>query len=188
MNSNLHQPSSSSSDNMSEIAAQSPSSRRTTELRHLNRGSFSRTSIKSPSYQNELERCICAFPLGSDEFIAHHTSPFINNSVRTARYTFYDFIPKQLIAQFKKLANVYFLIVSILQLIPNVSSTGQFTTIIPLSIFVSLAILREGFDDRRRQRQDALENSSKTCILKHNREGGDSWELVEWQVLFMLFT
>jgi len=36
------------------------------------------------------------------------------NRVKTSRYTFWDWIPKSLILQFKRAANIYFLIISIL--------------------------------------------------------------------------
>ena len=35
---------------------------------------------------------------------------FIDNNVRTARYTVLDFIPKQIVFQFSKTANIYFLV------------------------------------------------------------------------------
>ncbi|RKP11582.1 hypothetical protein BJ684DRAFT_21841, partial [Piptocephalis cylindrospora] len=47
-----------------------------------------------------------------------YPSPTPSNSIRTSRYTLWSFIPRQLYAQFSKIANVYFLFISILQLIP----------------------------------------------------------------------
>jgi hypothetical protein len=42
-------------------------------------------------------------------------SIFIDNTVRTARYTVFSFFPAQIIQQFSKFANVYFLVVSMIQ-------------------------------------------------------------------------
>ena len=39
------------------------------------------------------------------------------------------------------------MVVAIMQMIPGWSTTGHFTTIIPLCIFMSISIAREGFDD-----------------------------------------
>jgi hypothetical protein len=86
--------------------------------------------------------------------------PFINNSITTSRYTFYNFLPKQLYAQFSKIANLYFLFVAVIQTIPGWSSTGQFTTLIPLLSFMSISIAHEGFDDIRRHIQDKVENNN----------------------------
>ena len=91
--------------------------------------------------------------------------PYISNFIRSSRYTVWDFFPKQLIFQFMKLANFYFLIISILQMIPGLSTTGTYTTIIPLLFFVAISMAKEGFDDYRRYRLDRLENRSTVSVL-----------------------
>lgn len=45
--------------------------------------------------------------------------PYLSNLIRSSKYTPFNFVPRQLFAQFGKLANFYFLIVSILQMIPG---------------------------------------------------------------------
>lgn len=71
----------------------------------------------------------------------------------------------QLIFQFSKLANFYFLVVGVMQMIPGLSTTGTYTTIAPLSIFVAIAMAKEGFDDYRRYKLDKSENRSLVWIL-----------------------
>ncbi|KAJ3057764.1 hypothetical protein HK102_010885, partial [Quaeritorhiza haematococci] len=93
-------------------------------------------------------------------------SPFVNNTVTTAQYTLWNFLPLQLFAQFSKFANLYFLFISILQAVPDWSPTGRVTTIIPLSIFVTLSMAREAWDDYARHRQDTTENRTGTRRLK----------------------
>ncbi|KAM3456398.1 hypothetical protein MY3296_001677 [Beauveria thailandica] len=90
---------------------------------------------------------------------------YISNDIRTSRYTVFDFIPKQLFFQFSRLGNFYFLCVGIPQMIPNLSTTGAFTTILPLLFFVLLTIVKEGYDDYRRSRLDRIENASFTTTL-----------------------
>lgn len=90
---------------------------------------------------------------------------FISNTIRTSRYTVYDFFPKQLLFQFTRLANFYFLCVGIPQTIPGLSTTGSFTTILPLLFFVLLTIAKEGYDDYKRHRLDKLENANTTRVL-----------------------
>ncbi|KAL2190051.1 phospholipid-translocating P-type ATPase [Thermothelomyces heterothallicus CBS 203.75] len=92
--------------------------------------------------------------------------PYISNSIRTSRYTVYDFFPKQLFFQFTRLANFYFLCVGIPQTIPGISTTGNFTTILPLLFFVLLTIAKEGYDDWRRHRLDKIENAKPTTVLR----------------------
>ncbi|KAK8170391.1 hypothetical protein BC567DRAFT_210210 [Phyllosticta citribraziliensis] len=61
--------------------------------------------------------------------------PYVPNTIRSSRYNAWNFLPRQLFAQFSKLANFYFLCVSILQMIPGLSTTGTYTTIVPLLFF-----------------------------------------------------
>ncbi|KAG8530335.1 uncharacterized protein KY384_004837 [Bacidia gigantensis] len=96
---------------------------------------------------------------------------YLSNTIRSSRYTLWNFIPRQLFAQFYKLANFYFLCVSILQMIPGLSTTGQFTTIVPLLFFVCISIAKEGFDDLRRYRLDKAENRRTTSILHVYKPG-----------------
>ncbi|KAI1377631.1 phospholipid-translocating P-type ATPase [Hypoxylon crocopeplum] len=92
--------------------------------------------------------------------------PYISNTIRTSRYTLYDFIPKQLIFQFTRLANFYFLCVGIPQAIPGLSTTGSYTTILPLLFFVLLTIVKEGYDDYKRHRLDNFENANAATVLR----------------------
>jgi magnesium-transporting ATPase (P-type) len=92
--------------------------------------------------------------------------PFITNTIRTARYTFWDFLPRQLVAQFSKLANFYFLFVAAIQLVPSWSPTGRYTTLLPLAIFTSIAMAHEGYDDWRRSVADKQENAKTAKVLR----------------------
>lgn len=125
--------------------------------------------------------------------------PYTSNWIRSTRYSAWNFIPRQLVAQFSKLANFYFLVISILQLIPGLSTTGQFTTIVPLLFFVTLSIAKEGYDDLRRYRLDKAENNREARVLragpstafKRGSTGDESltsstpealsWETIKWQ-------
>ena len=91
---------------------------------------------------------------------------YIDNTILSSRYTLYNFFPRQLFAQFSKLANFYFLCVSILQLIPGLSTTGTYTTIVPLLFFVTISMAKEGYDDLRRYRLDKAENNRTASVLR----------------------
>lgn len=95
-----------------------------------------------------------------------HSQPYCDNSITSSKYTVYTFLPKQLRAQFSKLANCYFMVVAIMQLIPSWSTTGKFTTIVPLLIFISISMFREGFDDWKRHGHDKEENNKTTHVIR----------------------
>ena len=124
--------------------------------------------------------------------------PYTSNWIRSTRYSAWNFLPRQLVDQFSKLANFYFLCVSILQMIPGLSTTGTYTTIVPLLFFVSISIAKEGYDDLRRYRLDKAENNNEAHVLRVSKSalkrrstdaenstlgssGSLSWEPIKWQ-------
>ena len=107
----------------------------------------------------------------SKAYIDERTNdPYVNNVVTSSKYTIYSFLPKQLRAQFSKIANCYFMVVAIMQMIPGWSTTGHYTTIIPLCIFMSISMAREGFDDWKRHGHDKEENSKLTTVIREDEE------------------
>lgn len=64
-----------------------------------------------------------------------------------------------------------------MQMIPGWSTTGNYTTIIPLSFFISVSMAREGFDDWRRHRLDKVENNKDTHVLRIQKDDN----IVEWR-------
>jgi phospholipid-translocating ATPase len=97
---------------------------------------------------------------------------YIGNTIRSSRYTLWNFLPRQLFFQFSKLANAYFLLISIMQMIPGWSTTGNYTTIIPLILFVAISMAKEGYDDVRRYKLDQAENNRTTLVLRPNPPSG----------------
>lgn len=124
--------------------------------------------------------------------------PYTSNWIRSTRYSAWNFVPRQLVAQFSKLANFYFLVISILQMIPGLSTTGTFTTIVPLMFFVTVSISKEGYDDLRRYRLDKAENRREAKVLRANTSASHknsldhaskvsssteslNWEMIKWE-------
>lgn len=97
--------------------------------------------------------------------------PYLSNSIRSSRYTLWDFLPRQILFQCTRLSNFYFICIGVPQTIPGISPTGSFTTILPVLFFLSLTILKEGYDDYRRYRLDKVENKNVATVL---RESGDN--------------
>ncbi|KAK2749706.1 phospholipid-transporting atpase [Colletotrichum kahawae] len=134
--------------------------------------SISSLFSKRPSSRSSKGRHI---PIGSgirqplqDE---RRHKPYISNAIKTSKYNVFDFLPRQLLYQFSRLANAYMLVISILQAIPGFSTTGKFTTLIPLVIFLSLIITKEGYYDWKRYRQDVAENNRDAVALRDAASG-----------------
>eukprot|EP01133_Synstelium_polycarpum_P003848 gene3848-4443_t len=101
---------------------------------------------------------------------------FTNNYVKTSKYTALTFLPLNLFEQFCRLANLYFLLISAIQLIPGISPTGRFTTLGPLLVVLSITALKEAYEDFRRHRQDDRINYSKAEVLR-----GGAFEYIHWK-------
>lgn len=95
---------------------------------------------------------------------------YISNHIRSSRYTIYDFLPKQILFQATRLANFYLICVGIPQTIPGLSTTGNYTTILPLLFFILLTVLKEGYDDYRRHRLDVVENKKSFARALRDRQ------------------
>ena len=98
---------------------------------------------------------------------------FKDNKVDTTKYNVITFLPKALLFQFMRLANVYFLICAIIQCIPAISPLGASTAVVPIVIVLSVSLIREGIEDCSRAKLDKEQNSEPAEVY---REG--KWEKV----------
>lgn len=97
------------------------------------------------------------------------------NYISTTKYNIITFLPLALIIQFKRYANIYFLISAIMQSIPLISPLSPFSAVAPLIFVISLSMIREGYEDYQRYKSDKESNSRKTMMLV-----GEEFQQVEW--------
>ena len=84
-----------------------------------------------------------------------HDRRMTPNSIRTSKYTALTFLPKNLFEQFSKMANVYFLFIMVLQIIPQISITGgQPAILLPLLFVCAVSGVKDLFEDIKRHRAD----------------------------------
>lgn len=115
--------------------------------------------------ESENERRTSAFITKQRDLTIPTPSPndFISNKICTSKYTCLNFIPKSFYQQFKKLANIYFLLISILQAIPSISvSEGIPNLLLPLFIVTFFTAFKDLLEDIKRKRADKVENNFKT--------------------------
>jgi phospholipid-transporting ATPase len=98
---------------------------------------------------------------------------FKNNFVKTSKYEIWNFIPKFIMEEFNpktKVANCYFLLVSILQTIPQISNTaGLPTTLLPLTFVVFVDGVFAILEDISRHKADTEANSSIALVYSPER-------------------
>lgn len=93
---------------------------------------------------------------------------FPNNSLRTAKYTALDWLPKALYEQFKRLANFYFLIVACVSFIPGISPNLPIANVFPLLVVVGFGFARDLYEDARRALSDRSTNAAPQVIVARN--------------------
>lgn len=106
---------------------------------------------------------------------------FMGNRISTAKYNLITFTFKFLYEQFRKYGNVFFLIICLLQQIPNVSPTGRYTTLVPFIIILTVSAIKEIFEDIKRHRADHGVNRTKTQVLNKYTQKFETktWEEVK---------
>jgi phospholipid-transporting ATPase len=103
----------------------------------------------------------------------------VTNKVITAKYTPATFLPKNLFEQFSRLANVYFLIISALQVFTPLSPTSRWSTVVPLVLVLIINMLRELYEDHARHKADDEVNARMVQVVRPS----GATEEVEWQQL-----
>lgn len=91
----------------------------------------------------------------------------VSNRIRTAKYSLLTFLPKNLAEQFRRVANVYFLFIVILQAIPVISNYNVGLAALPLIIIVSITAAKDALEDWKRHTQDKAVNFAWTRTLRH---------------------
>ncbi|CAD8078815.1 unnamed protein product [Paramecium primaurelia] len=90
---------------------------------------------------------------------------YANNKVQTSKYNWFNFFPKNILEQFTKQANLYFLILAILQAIPIISiSDGQPTILLPLIFILIVTMMKDLYEDTKRKKSDKQENENASLL------------------------
>ncbi|KAM6310731.1 phospholipid-transporting ATPase IK [Podargus strigoides] len=97
------------------------------------------------------------------------------NAIKTAKYNIFTFLPLNLYEQFHRMANVYFVVVILLQTIPEISTLPWYTLLFPLSCLLIIRGLRDLIDDIGRHQSDRNINSRPCEILS-----GKSFHWQKW--------
>uniref|UniRef100_A0A914BYV9 Phospholipid-transporting ATPase n=1 Tax=Acrobeloides nanus TaxID=290746 RepID=A0A914BYV9_9BILA len=105
---------------------------------------------------------------------------YCDNKIRTTKYTFWTFVPKNLWEQFHRWANLYFLMIVGLNFIPQLQAFNAYMGIIPVAIILALNAIKDGIEDYRRKRADNRINRNTVHVWdpQTGRFRKMHWELV----------
>ncbi|XP_075248083.1 putative phospholipid-transporting ATPase IM isoform X2 [Convolutriloba macropyga] len=109
--------------------------------------------------------------------VSNKRHKFARNSIKTTKYNAVTFIPINLFEQLKRVANIYFLVLMVIQLLPiNLSSVSAVTTIIPLVIVFTVTAVKDAIDDIRRRTSDNKINNRKTSRIQDGKSDQIKWK------------
>ncbi|KAI1715096.1 cation transport ATPase (P-type) domain-containing protein [Ditylenchus destructor] len=100
---------------------------------------------------------------------------YADNYIQTSKYNLITFIPRNLWEQFQRLANFYFLVLMLLQLIPEISSVAWYSTFLPLSIVIAITAVKDGWDDYQRHQSDNQVNNRTSYIVRNGQLVDEKW-------------
>ncbi|XP_011034150.1 PREDICTED: phospholipid-transporting ATPase 3 [Populus euphratica] len=102
---------------------------------------------------------------------------FKGNSISTTKYNIFTFFPKGLFEQFRRVANCYFLMISILSMTP-ISPVNPVTNVVPLTMVLLVSLIKEAFEDWKRFQNDMVINNTLIDVLQDEK-----WVAVPWKKL-----
>ena len=93
---------------------------------------------------------------------------FKDNKISTTKYNIITFLPKAIMLQFVRLANVYFVFIAVIQSIPIISPLGSATAIAPVVFVFCVSLIREGIEDYLRAKLDKEQNSDEIQVYRND--------------------
>ncbi|XAR55729.1 Phospholipid-translocating ATPase [Bertholletia excelsa] len=103
---------------------------------------------------------------------------FSGNEIRTSKYTFINFLPKNLFIQFHRVAYLYFLAIAVLNQLPPLAVFGRTVSLFPLLFVLCVTAIKDGYEDWRRHRSDRNENNREALVLQSGKFLPKKWKKI----------
>uniref|UniRef100_A0A8C3LF18 Phospholipid-transporting ATPase n=1 Tax=Chrysolophus pictus TaxID=9089 RepID=A0A8C3LF18_CHRPC len=100
---------------------------------------------------------------------AYVAQKFCDNRIVSSKYTVWNFLPKNLFEQFRRIANFYFLIIFLVQVIVD-TPTSPVTSGLPLFFVITVTAIKQGYEDWLRHRADNEVNKSNVFIIENAKQ------------------
>ncbi|KAG6763373.1 hypothetical protein POTOM_030787 [Populus tomentosa] len=104
---------------------------------------------------------------------------FAGNSIRTSKYSVFSFLPRNLFRQFHRVAYIYFLIIAVLNQLPQLAVFGRGASIMPLAFVLSVTAVKDAYEDWRRHRSDRVENNRLAWVLVDDEFRQKKWKDIQ---------
>eukprot|EP00075_Anas_platyrhynchos_P003251 XP_005028161.2 probable phospholipid-transporting ATPase VD isoform X1 [Anas platyrhynchos] len=95
---------------------------------------------------------------------------YMNNKIRTTKYTLLNFIPRNLFEQFHRVANLYFLFLVVLNWVPLVEAFQKEITMLPLIVVLTIIAVKDGLEDYSKYKMDKQINNLLTKVYSRKEK------------------
>ncbi|KAF2069365.1 hypothetical protein CYY_009319 [Polysphondylium violaceum] len=102
--------------------------------------------------------------------VDRNRAEYPNNRISNTKYTALSFLPKNMIEQFGRAMNIYFLFIGVLQLFPALTPVNPLSTWGGLLFIFSISAIKEAFDDIGRRRRDKLANERVYTVVRDGKK------------------
>lgn len=142
-------------------------------VRHGSRGADSEgLSMSQKEFSDDDARLIYI----NDPLKTNERFEFAGNSVKTSKYSFITFLPRNLFEQFHRVAYIYFLVIAVLNQLPQLAVFGRGVSVLPLSFVLLVTAVKAAYEDYRRHRSDRIENNRLASVFVN-----DQFQLKKWK-------
>ncbi|ETN98160.1 transmembrane protein, partial [Reticulomyxa filosa] len=110
--------------------------------------------------------------INDDSFLNDQSQEYPDNVITSSKYTILTFIPLNLFEQviyaymciyayvyFRRIANIYFLMIIAIQTVPGITPFSVWTSVMPLLFILSVSAAKDGYEDYQRHQDDKRANS-----------------------------
>ncbi|XP_042663632.1 phospholipid-transporting ATPase VD isoform X4 [Tyto alba] len=95
---------------------------------------------------------------------------YMNNKIRTTKYTLLNFLPRNLFEQFHRVANLYFLFLVVLNWVPLVEAFQKEITMLPLVAVLTIIAVKDGLEDYSKYKMDKQINNLLTKVYSRKEK------------------
>ncbi|NXQ29845.1 AT10B ATPase, partial [Alaudala cheleensis] len=89
---------------------------------------------------------------------------YSRNKIQTTKYTWFTFLPLNLLGQFHRLGNLYFFFLVVLNWFPQVEVFHREITMLPLAVVLLASMIKDAIEEYRRYQYDKTINFTKTRV------------------------
>ncbi|XP_030873850.1 phospholipid-transporting ATPase IG, partial [Leptonychotes weddellii] len=114
---------------------------------------------------------------------AYIAQRFCDNRIVSSKYTLWNFLPKNLFEQFRRIANFYFLIIFLVQVTVD-TPTSPVTSGLPLFFVITVTAIKQGYEDWLRHRADNEVNKSTVYIIENGKRVRKESEKIKVDYIF----